>query len=60
VIECITCWQYGALERKYQAGGGGLLLVYCERQTRQFKRKLMNNTENFFLLEKYGSKIIFD
>lgn len=51
----------GALGAKISgAGGGGFLLVYCERDKQdQLRRSLKEYRELPFLLEKYGSKIIF-
>jgi len=43
------------------AGGGGFLLVYCERDKQdKLRESLKQFRELPFLLEKYGSKIIFD
>lgn len=43
------------------AGGGGFLMVYCERDKQDnLRRSLGEYRELPFLLEKYGSKIIFD
>lgn len=52
----------GALGAKISgAGGGGFLLVYCERNKQDtLRRSLRKFRELPFLLEKYGSKIIFD
>jgi len=52
----------GALGAKISgAGGGGFLLVYCERDKQDnLRRTLREYRELPFLLEKYGSKIIFD
>ncbi len=52
----------GALGAKISgAGGGGFLLVYCERDKQDnLRRSLREYRELPFLLEKYGSKIIFD
>lgn len=52
----------GALGAKISgAGGGGFLLVYCERNIQDIlRRNLRKFRELPFLLEKYGSKIIFD
>jgi D-glycero-alpha-D-manno-heptose-7-phosphate kinase len=52
----------GALGAKISgAGGGGFLLVYCERDKQDsLRRSLGKYRELPFLLEKYGSKIIFD
>ncbi|NOS85039.1 MAG: GHMP kinase [Ignavibacteria bacterium] len=52
----------GALGAKISgAGGGGFLLVYCERDKQDtLRRSLRPYRELPFFLEKYGSKIIFD
>ena len=52
----------GALGAKISgAGGGGFLAVYCERDRQDnLRRTLREYRELPFLLEKYGSKIIFD
>jgi D-glycero-alpha-D-manno-heptose-7-phosphate kinase len=52
----------GALGAKISgAGGGGFLLVYCERDRQDNLRKTLREYRELpFLLEKYGSKIIFD
>jgi D-glycero-alpha-D-manno-heptose-7-phosphate kinase len=52
----------GALGAKISgAGGGGFLLVFCERDKQDTLRKKMRRYRELpFLLEKYGSKIIFD
>lgn len=52
----------GALGAKISgAGGGGFLLVYCERDRQDtLRRSLRMYRELPFFLEKYGSKIIFD
>ncbi|HWA07442.1 MAG TPA: GHMP kinase [Ignavibacteria bacterium] len=52
----------GALGAKISgAGGGGFLLVYCERDKQDnLRRSLRMYRELPFFLEKYGSKIIFD
>jgi D-glycero-alpha-D-manno-heptose-7-phosphate kinase len=52
----------GALGAKISgAGGGGFLLVYCERHLQDKLRKAMKEYRELpFLLEKYGSKIIFN
>lgn len=52
----------GALGAKISgAGGGGFLLVYCERNKQDKLRKSMRKYRELpFLLEKFGSKIIFD
>ena len=43
------------------AGGGGFLLVYCERNKQDKLREAMREySELPFLLEKYGSRIIFN
>jgi D-glycero-alpha-D-manno-heptose-7-phosphate kinase len=43
------------------AGGGGFLMVYCERDKQDnLRRALGEYRELPFHLEKYGSKIIFD
>lgn len=43
------------------AGGGGFLLVYCERNNHDKLRKAMNSYREMpFLLEPHGSKIIFN
>jgi len=43
------------------AGGGGFLLVYCERDKQDYLRKSLKEYRELpFLLEKYGSKTIFD
>jgi len=43
------------------AGGGGFLLVYCERNQQDRLRKSMREYRELpFLLEKFGSKIIFN
>lgn len=43
------------------AGGGGFLMVYCERDMQDTLRRSMKEYRELpFLLEKYGSKIIFD
>jgi len=43
------------------AGGGGFLLVYCERNNQDRLREYMKEYRELpFLLEKFGSKIIFD
>lgn len=51
----------GALGAKISgAGGGGFLLVYCERDKQdQLRRSLREYRELPFLLDKYGSRIIF-
>ena len=52
----------GALGAKISgAGGGGFLLVYCERDKQDNLRKALRAYRELpFLLEKFGSKIIFD
>ncbi len=52
----------GALGAKISgAGGGGFLLVYCERDKQDnLRRSLRQYRELPFFLEKHGSKIIFD
>jgi len=52
----------GALGAKISgAGGGGFLLVYCERDKQDnLRRALRQYRELAFCLEKHGSKIIFD
>jgi D-glycero-alpha-D-manno-heptose-7-phosphate kinase len=52
----------GALGAKISgAGGGGFLLVYCERDKQDnLRESLKEYRELPFLLEKFGSKIIFD
>ncbi len=52
----------GALGAKISgAGGGGFLLVYCERDKQDILRKSLREYRELpFLLEKFGSKIIFD
>jgi D-glycero-alpha-D-manno-heptose-7-phosphate kinase len=52
----------GALGAKISgAGGGGFLLVYCERNKQDHLRKAMREYRELpFLLEKFGSKIIFN
>lgn len=52
----------GALGAKISgAGGGGFLLVYCERDKQDnLRRALRQYRELPFYLEKHGSKIIFD
>ena len=54
--------QGGALGAKISgAGGGGFLLVYCERDKQDGLRKKMRKYRELpFFLEKHGSKIIFD
>ena len=52
----------GALGAKISgAGGGGFLLVYCERDKQDNLRKSLREYRELpFLLEKFGSKVIFD
>jgi len=52
----------GALGAKISgAGGGGFLLVYCERDMQDTLRRHMKEFRELpFLLENFGSKIIFD
>lgn len=52
----------GALGAKISgAGGGGFLLVYCERDRQDTLRRHMKEFRELpFLLENFGSKIIFD
>jgi D-glycero-alpha-D-manno-heptose-7-phosphate kinase len=52
----------GALGAKISgAGGGGFLLVYCERDRQDTLRRYMKEYRELpFLLENFGSKIIFD
>jgi D-glycero-alpha-D-manno-heptose-7-phosphate kinase len=52
----------GALGAKIAgAGGGGFLLVYCERDKQDRLRKSLKKYRELpFLLEKFGSKIIFN
>ncbi len=52
----------GALGAKISgAGGGGFLMVYCERNNQDKLRKSMKAYRELpFLLEKFGSKIIFN
>jgi len=43
------------------AGGGGFLIVYCERDKQDQLREFLKNFRELpFLFEKYGSKTIFD
>lgn len=52
----------GAIGAKISgAGGGGFLLVYCERDKQDNLRRALNQYRELpFYLEKHGSKIIFD
>jgi len=52
----------GALGGKISgAGGGGFLLLYCKREDQNNIRKVMKGYREMpFLLEKDGSKIIFN
>jgi D-glycero-alpha-D-manno-heptose-7-phosphate kinase len=52
----------GALGAKISgAGGGGFLLVYCERNNQDKLRSTMKGYRELpFLLEKFGSRIIFN
>lgn len=52
----------GALGAKISgAGGGGFLMVYCERNNQDKLRKHMEGYRELpFLLENFGSKIIFN
>ncbi len=52
----------GALGAKIAgAGGGGFLIVYCERDKQDKLRKSLKKYRELpFLLEKFGSKIIFN
>lgn len=52
----------GALGAKISgAGGGGFLMVYCERDKQDKLRRAMKKYRELpFLLEKYGSRIIFN
>jgi len=43
------------------AGGGGFLLTYCKRDKQDIMREAMDNYREMpFMLEPYGSKIIFN
>lgn len=57
-----TAMNAGALGGKISgAGGGGFLLIYCERNNQDRLRKAMREYRELpFLLEKYGSRIIFN
>jgi len=57
-----TSMRAGALGAKISgAGGGGFLLVYCERHLQDKLRKAMKEYRELpFLLEKFGSRIIFN
>jgi D-glycero-alpha-D-manno-heptose-7-phosphate kinase len=57
-----TAMGAGALGGKISgAGGGGFLLIYCERNYQDRLRKAMREYRELpFLLEKYGSRIIFN
>lgn len=57
-----TALNSGALGAKISgAGGGGFLLVYCERNHQDKLRKAMKHYRELpFLLEKFGSRIIFN
>jgi D-glycero-alpha-D-manno-heptose-7-phosphate kinase len=57
-----TATNSGALGAKISgAGGGGFLLVYCERDKQDKLRRAMREYRELpFLLEKMGSKIIFN
>jgi D-glycero-alpha-D-manno-heptose-7-phosphate kinase len=52
----------GALGAKISgAGGGGFLLVYCERNNQDRLRESMKEYRELpFLLEKFGSRVIFN
>ncbi|MBM4158758.1 MAG: GHMP kinase [Ignavibacteria bacterium] len=52
----------GALGAKISgAGGGGFLLVYCERENQNKLRRILKNYREMpFLLEEDGSKVIFN
>jgi D-glycero-alpha-D-manno-heptose-7-phosphate kinase len=57
-----TAMGAGALGGKISgAGGGGFLLIYCQRDKQDGLRKAMREYRELpFLLEKHGSKIIFN
>ena len=57
-----TAMGAGALGAKISgAGGGGFLLIYCQRDRQDGLRKAMKEYRELpFLLEKYGSRIIFN
>ena len=57
-----TAMNAGALGAKISgAGGGGFLLVYCERNLQDKLRNAMKKYRELpFLLEKFGSRIIFN
>ena len=57
-----TAIEGGALGAKISgAGGGGFLLVYCERNNQDRLREAMREYRELpFLLEKFGSRIIFN
>jgi D-glycero-alpha-D-manno-heptose-7-phosphate kinase len=57
-----TAMKSGARGAKISgAGGGGFLLVYCERNLQDRLRKGMKEYRELpFLLEKFGSRIIFN
>ncbi len=57
-----TAMNGGALGTKISgAGGGGFLLVYCERNNQDRLREAMKEYRELpFLLEKFGSRIIFN
>ncbi len=57
-----TAMKSGARGAKISgAGGGGFLLVYCERNLQDRLRKGMKGYRELpFLLEKFGSRIIFN
>jgi D-glycero-alpha-D-manno-heptose-7-phosphate kinase len=52
----------GALGAKISgAGGGGFLMVYCERNYQDKLRYAMRDYRELpFLLDKFGSRIIFN